>query len=137
MKMQTCAMSLLFAMAFVGCTSIPVQQTVAKIAKPVLGLAAEDAATTLAWIDLQVTDGRLSITNAALAKQCPQAVADLAAYRDQMEAQKEVPGKKGLIYLATSIKYGATLSKQQVMDKVRTIIATCADLLPIEQVLGF
>ncbi len=132
----TAAILLLLLAGGWGCASMPIEHALATLTKPILGLAQEDAATTLAWVDQQVKDNKMDAATALLAKACPQSVADLAAYRDQLGAKTEVPGRKGLIYLGTTIKYGVTTSKAQVMAMVRVLIASCADLLPIEQVLG-
>lgn len=137
--MKSCL--LLFAVALVlvgGCAagSAP-QRIVAMITKPILGFAAEDAKTTLDWIDQQVKDGKLSMSDAQVARQCPESVLALAAYRDQAEAQKDVAGKKGLIYSGTLLRYGGMAEHRQIRAKFKDLMATCSELVPTEKLLTF
>ena len=114
---------LLAALAIGGCT------TVAKVAEPVLGLAVEDAQSTVTWIDAQVFEGRLSAVDAELALACPEAVLSLHALRMSMEEAETPDGFKGLIYFGTIKKYGGTERDMLVLGVTETA-ATCLPLLP-------
>ena len=119
---------LLAALAIGGCTSVG--QTVAhKVAEPVLGLAVEDAVSTLMWIESQVADSQISAIDAELAMACPKAVLSLHTLRMSMEEAEAPDGFKGLIYFGTIKKYGGT-ERDMVVRGVTETAATCLPLLP-------
>ncbi len=116
-----------------GCVASAIEKIPGKIVKvvtkPILGFAAADSKTTLAWIDQQVTDGKLTVEQAIGAKKCPDAVIALDALRKTLLEPTEVEGKKGLIYFGTIKKYGGDPTAT-VRDHLNVIVAYCIGLLP-------
>ncbi len=128
MKMLAIIGVVLSALIIGGCT------TVAKVAEPVLGLAVEDAQATVTWIDTQVAAGKLSASDAVLAKACPEAVLALNALRASMEEAETPDGFKGLIYFGTIKRYGGT-ERDLIVRGVTETASTCLPLLPYTKLM--
>ena len=129
MKMKIiAALAVLFLST--GCATIA-----GKVAEPVLNLAAEDATATLEWIDTQVAEGNLSMTDAVLAKACPDAVIALDELRKGLAAVETTDGFKGLIYFGTIKSYGGG-QRELVVRGVTDVAARCLPLVSYKRLLG-
>lgn len=117
---------LLGLLVLTGCATDLKAKVIGVFGEPILGFAVEDAKTTLAMI---AQHGYPDV-----AKECPQAVLDLAAYRDKLAAESGPTGTKGLIYLGVEKKYGGTTSEMEARAALRKL-AACLDLVPIDKVL--
>jgi len=123
-----------------GCVAEAVVGRVAAVvAKPVLGLAVRDAETTKAWVAAEETAGRLTGMDVALANACPDAVIAVSALRKRLEEAQldSVDGFKGLIYLATKLRFGQS-AKEEATFLVQGLIAACGPLVPADRLIrGF
>jgi len=133
--MKTRILALVFgAFLLSGCTIPTIAGKVAAtVAKPVLGLAVKDAATTLAWVEREAASGRLSTSDAELAKQCPEAVLALDTLRAQLEAGAEDPeGFKGLIYYGTLERFSQG-PQAEISLRLEQLASTCIRLIPADK----
>lgn len=117
---------LLGLLMLAGCATDLKARVIGVLGEPILGFAVEDAKTTLAMIAQRGYPD--------IAKECPRAVLDLAAYRDKLASDSGPTGTKGLIYLGVEKKYGGTTSEMEARAALRKL-AACLDLVPIDKVL--
>ena len=129
--------ALIFGAFFMsGCTNIA-GKVAGVLVKPVAMFAEADAKTTLLWIDRELIAGRLTEVEAEMAAKCPDAVMAMAALRARAagEGVDDIKGTKGLIYLGVRAMFAKSLKDEAAMH-VKSIIGSCAQLLPAEKLLG-
>ena len=117
-----------------GCTAVA-SKVISVVARPVLGLAVEDAQTTLAWVEQAAAAGNLEEMEADLARRCPQAVLALDALRRELEAtNEEGEGFKGLIYYGTRNRFSQG-SQARAMLYLQNLASSCVPLIPAEKLI--
>jgi len=125
----------LFAGAFFlsGCAAVA-EKAVGAVAI----FAEADATTTNLWIDREFAEGRLTMAEVAIARQCPNAVLAMGKLRAQAagDGEDDIEGKKGLIYLGVRRMFAKSLKDQAVLQ-AKNIMASCAQLLPVEKLVRF
>ncbi len=128
------AIVLVFALG--GCAAFA-EKAAGMAVAPVFGLVGSDAKAANAWVDAQVTAGRLSETEAAEARLCPNAVLALSEIRaDVTDDGKDVDGFKGVIYHAVKARFGR--SRQiDIVGHIQTLAIRCGELLPVEKLVRF
>ena len=118
-----------------GCAGNIIGKIVGTVAKPVFNLVDRDAESANAWIEAEVTAGRLSEADAVLAKQCPDAVLALSAIRKELVAGSEdVERFKGVIYHAVKTRFGQSV-QVDIARHIQTIAGRCAELIPVDKLL--
>lgn len=115
------------ATGLAGCATSAKQEIVAKVAKPVLGIAIEDAETAGKLIDMELAAGRITEAMAAELRMCPLAVGELAALQQSLEAE-EPEGRKALIYHAVQARL-ATMQKAQFQAIASRVMSACTALV--------
>jgi hypothetical protein len=119
----------LIALGLASCT------VVGTVAEPVLGLGVKDANTTLAWVDQQVTAGRMTVEDAVIAKQCPNAVIALDTLKESLKPLPEASeGFRGVIYYGTLSRFGQG-PDDLIKDHLKEIVNTCTHLVPSEKIV--
>ena len=107
------------------------------VAKPVFGLAIDDAGTTLEWIKNEVASGRLTAEQAEEAKRCPLSVIAIGELRDRMAAGATTEeGFKGLIYYGTKNRFGQGV-QAEASTHLSALAKACFPLIPAENLLKF
>ena len=126
---------LTFLALFLGGCSTVTSKVISVVARPVLGLAVEDAQTTLAWVEQAAATGNLAEMEADLARRCPQAVLALDALRRELEAtNEEGEGFKGLIYYGTRNRFSQGPS-DRAMIYLQNLASSCVPLIPAEKLI--
>ncbi len=130
------AIALVFALG--GCTLADVAGKAAGLAvAPVFGLVGSDAKAANALIDFEVAADRLSETEAAELRLCPNAVLALSDIRKEaVGGGEDVDGFKGVIYHAVKARLGQRLYAD-IGQHIQTLVSRCAELLPVDKLVRF